>query len=194
MDYAHLMRTQKAYANHYADMPNDKQTVAKDLCWEFNRTLPSDTAKRHAIITQLFGDSTDLTFVEDNFHCDYGFNIHSEGMALLNYNCTILDTSPVTLGNGVFIAPNVTLACSGHAVNPAQRADGIGTSAPITLKDNVWIGAGTVVLAGVTIGEGSVIGAGSVVNRDISANVVAAGSPAKVIRKITEADRIAFER
>lgn len=124
------------------------------------------------------------------YNCDYGFNIHTHGLTVINYNCVILDTSPVNLGAGVFLAPGVCLACAGHALDPEQRAQGVGTSKPITLEDGVWIGANAVVCGGVTIGQDSVIGAGSVVTRDIPAGVVAAGVPCRVIRPITEADRI----
>lgn len=82
------------------------------------------------------------------------------------------------------------ISCAGHALDPQQRMGGVGTSAPITIKDKVWIGANATICAGVTIGEGSVIGAGSVVTRDIPAGVVAAGVPCKVIRPLTENDVI----
>ena len=82
------------------------------------------------------------------------------------------------------------IACSGHAILPEQRAQGIGTSKPITLEDDVWIGANATVCGGVTIGKGSIIGAGSVVVKDIPSGVIAAGNPCRVIRKITEQDRI----
>lgn len=112
--------------------------------------------------------------IEPSFHCDYGFNIHTHGLVFLNYNCVILDTSPVHIGADVFIAPGVCLACSGHAINPAQRAEDIGSSAPITIEDRVWIGANVTVCGGVTIGDGSIIGAGSTVTKDIPAGVIAA--------------------
>lgn len=105
----------------------------------------------------------------------------------------ILDTSPVNIGAGAFIAPGVCLACAGHSVDAEQRSCGICTSAPITLEDNVWIGANATVCGGVTIGEGSVIGAGSVVTHDIPPGVVAVGTPCKVIRSVTEKDKICSE-
>ncbi len=77
-----------------------------------------------------------------------------------------------------------------HAIDPEQRSQGIGTSAPIAIEENVWLGANVTVCGGVTIGAGAVIGAGSVVNHDIPANVIAAGVPCKVIRQITEKDKI----
>ena len=99
-------------------------------------------------------------------------------------------TAPVHIGANAFIAPGVCLACAGHAIVPEQRSAGIGTSKPIVIEDDVWIGANTVVCGGVTIGKGSVIGAGSVVNKDIPAGVVAVGNPCKVLRPITEEDRV----
>ena len=101
----------------------------------------------------------------------------------------ILDTSPVNIGANVFIAPGTVIACSGHAILSEQRAEGIGTSAPITIGNDVWIGANCTITAGVTIGDGSIIGAGSVVTKDIPSGVIAVGNPCKVMRNVTENDR-----
>lgn len=111
-------------------------------------------------------------------------------MTVINYNCVILDTSPVHIGAGAFIAPGVCLSCAGHSIDAEQRSTGISTSQPITLEDDVWLGANVVVCGGVTIGKGSVIGAGSVVTRDIPAGVVAAGVPCRPIRSVTPEDKI----
>lgn len=185
MDFLKIMKSHQPYRSSQFDMPTDLQAKAKDLCWEYNQLRPSNEKRKREIINDLFAESTDLTFIEPTFHCDYGFNIHFKGLAVIKYNCTMLDTSPITIGAGAFIAPGVVLACSGHSLDAKERVEqGIGTSAPITLKENVWIGANTTVMAGVTIGKNSVIGAGSVVNKDIPDNVVAVGSPCKVLRKI----------
>ena len=112
------------------------------------------------------------------------------GLTIINYNCVILDTSPVNIGKNVFIAPGVCISCAGHAIDKEQRAQGILTSKPITIEDDVWIGANSTVCQGVTIGQGSVITAGSVVNKDIPQGVVAAGVPCKEIRKVTKDDII----
>lgn len=183
-----------AYASGYENIPAKEQERAKQLCWEYNCTAPNERDRRSAILQELLGTCSPMTGIEPDFHCDYGFNIHTYGLVVINYNCMILDTSPVNIGAGTFIAPGVCLACSGHAVDPAQRSQGIGTSAPITIEEKVWIGANATVCGGVTIGTGSVIGAGSVVTRDIPAGVVAAGVPCRVLRPITERDRIAPER
>lgn len=185
-----LMRSGEPYAVSYLDMPNDLQPRAQRLCWEFNQLRPDDAEKRAQILSELFGTWHPRAVVKPTFRCDYGFNIHFSGFALVNYNCTFLDTSPIRIGEGAFIAPGVVLACAGHAVDPAQRAEGVQTSAPITVGNNVWIGANVVVCGGVAIGDGAVIGAGSVVTRDVPAGVLAAGSPCRVIRELGEKDRM----
>ena len=185
-----LMRSDAPYAVSYLDMPNDLQLRAQRLCWRFNQLDPEGTEAQAEILAELFGTWHPRVVVKPTFHCDYGFNIHFHGFALVNYNCTFLDTSSINIGAGTFIAPGCTLACAGHAVHPEQRAAGIQTSAPITIGDNVWLGANVTVCGGVTIGDGSVIGAGSVVTRDIPAGVIAAGVPCRVLRPIDERDRV----
>lgn len=185
-----IMKTNAPYCSDHRDMPSDLGRRAKTLCWEYNRTAPDEKEKRSEILQQLLGTCHPLTSIQPSFHCDYGFNIHTHGLTVINYNCVILDTSPVSIGANVFIAPGVCIACSGHAILPQQRAAGIGTSKPVTLEDDVWIGANCTVCGGVSIGKGSIIGAGSVVTKDIPSGVIAVGNPCRVLRKITEADRM----
>lgn len=187
------LKSSQGYVGQNRAIPGEWKEKARRLCWEYNQSAP-DQQTRSELLKQLLGTCHPLTFIEPAFRCDYGFNIHTHGLAVINYNCVILDTSPVHIGAGAFIAPGVCLACAGHALDPEQRAEGIGTSRPITLEEDVWIGANAVVCGGVTIGKGSVIGAGSVVTRDIPAGVVAAGVPCRVIRPVTEADRIPSEQ
>ncbi len=189
-----IMKSTVAYASGYENTPVKEQQHAKKLCFEYNQTAPDEKEKRLSILRNLLGTCSPMVNIEPAFHCDYGFNIHIHGFAFINYNCVILDTSPVNIGAGAFIAPGVCIACSGHAVEPEQRSQGIGTSAPITLEENVWIGANSTICGGVTIGAGSVIGAGSTVTHDIPAGVIAAGVPCKVLRTITDEDKISPER
>lgn len=123
-------------------------------------------------------------------YCEYGFHIHTHRLVFINYNCVILDTSPVHIGSNALIAPGVCISCVGHAMDVQQRAEWIPTSAPITLEDNVWSDAKVVICGGVIIGKGSIIGAESVVTRDIPAGVVAAGMSYRPLRPVTEADKI----
>lgn len=190
MDLLEIMKSQSGYCSNHTDMPTHLQDNAKSLCWEYNKTAPWEKEKRSEILQKLFGTCHPLTFIEPSFRCDYGFNIHTHGLTVINYNCVILDTSPVSIGANAFIAPGVCIACAGHSIDPVQRSMGVGTSAPITIEDNVWIGANATICGGVTIGEVSVIGAGSVVTKDVPAGVVAAGNPCRVLRPISEKDKL----
>ena len=193
MELHAILTGPNGYAGHNLTIPSQWKANAQQLCWDYNQS-PPDPEKRADILQKLFGTCHPLTFIEPSFHCDYGFNIHTYGLTVINYNCVILDTSPVHIGANAFIAPGVCLACAGHSLDAGQRAEGISTSRPITLEDDVWIGANAVVCGGVTIGKGSIIGAGSVVTRDIPPGVVATGSPCRPIRPVTDRDRIPPEQ
>ena len=194
MEILDILKSPEGYVAQNRMIPPELKEAAQRLCWEYNRSAPHQKQERQAILTELLGTCHPLTFIEPAFGCDYGFNIHTYGLAVINYNCVILDTSPVHIGAGAFIAPGVCLSCAGHSIHPGQRSEGISTSKPIRLEEDVWIGANAVVCGDVTIGKGSVIGAGSVVTHDIPAGVVAAGAPCRPIRPVTEQDRIPREQ
>ena len=113
------------------------------------------------------------------FYCDYGINTSVGRNFYTNHNVTILDCTKVTFGDNVFIAPNCVFSTAGHAIDSEQRGRGLEIALPITVGDNVWIGANVTVLPGVTIGSNTIIGAGSVVNKDIPEGVIAVGNPCK---------------
>jgi maltose O-acetyltransferase len=117
-------------------------------------------------------------------HVDYGENLHVGARTFINFNLIALDVAPITIGEDCQIGPNVQLLTPSHPVEPQARRDKLESARPISIGDNVWLGGGVIVCPGVTIGDNSVIGAGSVVTRDIPANVVAAGNPARVLREI----------
>ena len=189
-----LMNDPYGYISAYDAIPSSLQRKAKLLCAKYNQTSVDDGEKRQSILQELLGTCHPLTFIEPSFHSDYGFNIHTHGLTIINYNVVILDTSRVELGENCFIAPGCVLACAGHALDPSQRGDGISTSKPITIGKNVWIGANCTICPGVSIGDNTVIGAGSVVTKDIPEGVVAVGNPARVLRPINESDRIPLQR
>ena len=190
MDIRDIMASDDGYAGNLYNMPKEYASRAKDLCFKFNQLMPSQADEKKKILNELLGTYSGKGFIAPGFQCDYGKNIHMHGLAVINYNCVILDTSPVHLGDGVFIAPNVVISPASHPVDMEQRLKGIGTSKPVVLEDGVWIGASSVILGGVSIGTGSVIGAGSVVTKDIPAGVIASGNPCTVRREITERDRL----
>lgn len=185
---------EKAQAGYLYDANNDKEiiearTKCADLCYEFNNCRPSDTGKQNKLLHQILGKMKGDAVVTAPFYCDYGFNISVGANFYTNHNCTILDGARVTFGDNVFIAPNCVFSTAGHAIDARQRGEGLEIALPITVGNDVWIGANVSVLPGVTIGGNTIIGAGSVVNKDIPSGVIAAGNPCRVIREITEADK-----
>ncbi len=195
MDILSRIKEDKGFVGNAMHIPREAQAKARRLCWKFNNSDPDDPKAQRDILMRLFGTYYSSVYLMPSFWCDFGFNIHFKGFALVNYNCVFLDTSPIHIGRSVLIGPGVVLACAGHPIHSEQRcSSALETSDPITIEDGVWIGANSTVCGGVTIGEGSVIGAGSVVTSDIPKGVIAAGVPCKVLREITEVDRIAPER
>ena len=172
------------------NIPSDKQREAEALVWEYNQTRPTEIEKQRELLKKILGTYNDKVFIQHGIHFDFGFNTHFLGMAYINFNVTILDTSPVTIGDRCFIAPGVVISCAAHPVNSEQRGLGMEKSKPITIGEGVWIGANATVCGGVHIGDHSVVGAGAVVLKDVPADCVAAGVPAHVIRKITAKDMI----
>lgn len=115
---------------------------------------------------------------------DYGSNITVGARTFVNYNLTALDVAAITIGEDCQIGPNVQLLTPTHPLEPGPRRDKLEAARPIVIGDNVWLGGGAIVLPGVTIGDNSVIGAGAVVTRDVPANVVAVGNPARPVRNV----------
>ena len=162
---------------------------AKDLCIDYNMLKSNQLKEKEYIIKKLLSKIGNDFFITAPFYCDYGFNIEAGNNFYVNYNCVILDCAKVKFGDNVFIAPNCGFYTAGHPLDIERRNSYIEYAYPITVGDNVWIGANTAVVAGVKIGSGVVIGAGSVVVKDIPDNVLAFGNPCKVIREITDDDR-----
>ena len=178
----------------YDDGPlTDERVWAKSLCQEYNQMAYADREGRVAILARLLGKMGNGCWFDGPFWCDYGYNIEVGDHFYANHNCIILDGAKVTFGHHVLLGPNCAFYTTGHPLDPQQRQSMLMYSYPITVGDNVWIGGNTVVMAGVTIGSDTVIGGGSVVTRDIPSGVVAAGNPCRVLRKITDADRIKYE-
>jgi galactoside O-acetyltransferase len=183
-----LMKSGKLY------FCTDPELMKRQLCcldklYDFNQTRPSEMEKRMQLLAELLAEVGDGCYVEPPLHANWGCNTHFGKNVYANFNLTLVDDTDIFVGDSVMFGPNVTLATAGHPVEPELRRKVAQYNIPIHIGNNVWIGAGTVVLPGVTIGENSVIGAGSVVTKDIPANVVAVGNPCRVMRPINERDR-----
>lgn len=158
----------------------------KDKLKAYNNLRPTDLEAREKAIRELLGSCGSKPFVNQPFLCDYGVNIKVGERFFSNFNFTVLDEAYVTIGDDVFIGPNVSLYTACHSTNPVERNSRQEWAEPITIGNNVWIGGSVTVLPGVTIGDNCTIGAGSVVTRDIPANSIAVGNPCRVIKKIEE--------
>lgn len=186
------MRERIAMGELYTDMGEglpEERMRAKELAYDYNRTRPSNVAKRLALLHSIFGSVGENVWVEQGITVVYGTNTTIGNNCFINSNITLIDDYTISIGNGVAIAPNVTICATGHPVHHELRPHGVMYSLPVAIKDNVWIGTGVIICPGVTIGENSVIGAGSVVTKDIPANTIAVGNPCRVLREITDRDK-----
>lgn len=163
---------------------------AKDLCLEYNLIRPSDHAAQHRLIRELLGKTGHNFTITAPFWCDYGYNIEIGENFYANHNTVMLDCARITFGDNVFVAPNCGFHTAGHPIDYERRNQGLEYGHSITVGDNVWIGAAVQVLPGVSIGSNVVIGSGSIVVKDIPDNCVAIGNPCRVLREITDADKL----
>lgn len=152
--------------------------------WEFNNMCPDDTDGMKAIIRSLLGRCGERFHINQPFRCDYGCNIEIGENFFANFNLTILDEAMVTIGDNVFIGPNVSIFTACHPLEHDRRDTGVEWAESVRIGNSVWIGGNVTILPGVTVGDRSVIGAGAVVTRDVPADVVVGGNPARVIKRI----------
>lgn len=156
----------------------------------FNTTTEEEIEYRKQLIGELFEKTGKQYYIEPPFRCDYGCHISIGENFYANYDCIILDVNKVKIGNNVMFGPRVTIYTAGHPIDAKVRNTLLEYGKPVTIGDDVWVGGSTVINPGVTIGSNVVIGSGSVVTKDIPSGVIAAGNPCRVIREITEEDRV----
>lgn len=166
----------------------------KGVLYTYNQLPPWEEEERKMMMETLLGKTGQDFTILSPFYCDYGYNIEIGENFFANMNLIILDGAKVKIGDNAFIAPNVGIYTAGHPLDAEQRNRGLEYAYPVTIGNNVWIGAHVAILPGVTIGDGAVIAAGSIVTKDIPANALAAGNPCKVKRLITEEDRDKYKK
>jgi maltose O-acetyltransferase len=173
---------------YLADDPelNEANAAALDLMAAYNATTARQAPLRRALLERLLGAIGEGTGLRPPLYVDYGVHIRIGARCFANFGLVALDVAHITIGDDVQIGPNVQLLTPTHPVDPDLRKDRWEAAAPITIGDNVWLGGGAIVLAGVTIGADTVVGAGAVVTKDLPAGVVAVGNPARVVRTIGE--------
>lgn len=191
MDIRELMLSGKMYNDLTDELVKQReQTVF--LTNEYNRSFGQEGVYREAILRKFLKSIGEEVHFEPNFRCEFGFNITIGNHFYANFDCIMLDANTITIGDHVLIGPRVGFYTANHAIDAGERIAGGCYARPIVIGDGVWVGGNVDIMGGVTIGENSIIGAGSVVTKSIPPNVIAAGTPCRVIREITEQDKTGF--
>ncbi|MFT3876333.1 MAG: sugar O-acetyltransferase [Propioniciclava sp.] len=166
------------------------QTEALEDLYDFNVTRPSEGERRTELLKRMLASIGEGCYIEPPFHANWGGrHVHFGDHVYANFNLTVVDDGEIYVGDRVMFGPNVTISTAGHPVLPELRTRAAQFNLPVLIGNNVWIGAGALIMPGITIGDNTVIGAGSVVTRDIPADVVAVGNPCRVLRTIGDHDR-----
>ncbi|MDO2948717.1 sugar O-acetyltransferase [Aeromonas simiae] len=171
-------------------LDSDSEEVAKDrirgqaLLARLNATPAGEERERKALCRELFGHCPDSCWISTPFTCEFGRNIHLGEQCFFNFNVTILDVCEVHIGHHVLLAPNVQIYTATHSMDYRDRRRWEAFGQPVRIGDDCWIGGGAILCPGVTIGPRSIIGAGAVVTKDIPADSVAVGNPARVVRTL----------
>lgn len=185
------MLTGNPYYPYGKDLSYERNR-AREITYFINMANPNKIGEIEAAFKKLLGKIGEPFVFETPFHCDYGSNIEIGNNFYANFNLVILDCGKVTIGDFVFLGPNVSILTVGHPVHFEPRNTAYEHASPINIGNNVWIGSNVVINPGVTIGNNSVIGSGSVVTKNIPSNVIAVGTPCKVLREITEKDNVDY--
>lgn len=173
-----------------------------NLCSAYNQTFENETEKRADILEKIFAELGEGSRIQGPIQIHYGTHTHIGSGFFGNFNLTIQDDAPVTIGDRCNFGPNVTIVTPQHPLLPEERRalklkDGgekrVCYAEPVKIGNDCWFGANVVVCPGVTIGDNCVIGAGSVVTKDIPANSIAVGNPCRVMRTLGEADSMKYK-
>ena len=174
---------------YIADDPEigEASTAALDLMTAYNATSVRQAPLRRQLLERLLGSIGEGTEIRPPLYLDYGTHLRIGARCFANFGLVALDVAAITIGDDVQIGPNVQLLTPTHPVDPEPRRRKWEAAQPITIGNNVWLGGGVIVLPGVTIGDNTVVGAGS--TKDLPADVVAVGNPARVVKTLAAADR-----
>jgi maltose O-acetyltransferase len=150
----------------------------------FNKTSVTERLERTRLLKALFGSTGKRLYVEPFFACDYGSNIYLGDNFYANFGCVILDACEVRIGKNCMLGPQVGLYTATHPLDPTERSSGKEYGKPVSIGDDCWIGGRAVINPGVALGNNVVVASGAVVTKSFGGNVVLAGNPAKVIKRL----------
>lgn len=171
----------------------EMRTAVKELCWQLNALAPSERERHDELLRKIVGSLGEPCEVLTPFMVDYGFNVSIGEWSFINHDAYLMDCARIEIGSHVFIGPRFGAYTAQHPLVAEQRNTGLERALPIVIEDDCWLGGNVTIMPGVRIGRGCVIGAGSVVTRDIPAGSLAMGVPCRVVRQITDEDRITRE-
>lgn len=156
---------------------------ARQLLYDLNIKNFGNYSAYKTILEDLLPHAASDIRIEPPFFCDYGYNIYTGANVYFNFNCILLDVVPIRIGSNVLFGPNVQIYTATHPTDVYERQKGLEYGKPISIGNDSWIGGGVIISPGITIGERCIVGAGSVVTKDIPANKIVAGNPAREISK-----------
>jgi len=171
----------------------NEQLMYMDLLWEFNRLKPSQLKEKEQYLNNVFAECGEGCYIELPLRANWGgHHVHLGDHVYANSNLTLVDDGHIFIEDRVMIGPNVTIVTAAHPIEDSLRARGLQFNKDVRIGENVWLGAGVIILPGVKIGKNAVIGAGSILTKDIPENVVAVGNPCRILREVREHDREYF--
>lgn len=195
MSQVERMLAGKLYSCMVPDKKREEMNVKKAIFLDqFNATSFADYKTREELARKIFASVGKNFMINKPFYCDYGCHISIGDNFYANFDCIFLDVNRITIGNNVFLAPRVSIYTAGHPIDKDVRNTGLEYGYEVKIGNDVWIGGNTVINPGVTIGDDVVIGSNSVVTKSIPSGVVAGGNPCRIIRKITEEDKLYWEK
>ena len=173
----------EAFRTGDAELMENKKN-ARVLAEKYNHSSEDDLDYRKSLLRKLFGRCGEKIMIKPPFHCDYGYQISVGENFFANFDCVFLDAAPIEIGDNCMIGPKTCIYAISHPLDPQERQKNIGLPKKVVIGNNVWIGGGVTILPGVCIGNNVVVGAGSVVTKSFPDNVVIAGNPAKIIKRL----------
>lgn len=194
MNIKERMHNGSLYYSNDADLV-EEQLQCLEVLYDYNATRPSQQKERTELLKKMFAEVGEDCYIEPPLHSNWGCrHVHMGDGVYANFNLTLVDDTHIYIGNNVMMGPNVVIDSATHPIRPDIRKKQAQYNLPVYIGNNVWIGAGSIILPGVHIGDNSVIGAGSVVSKDIPANVVAVGTPCRVLREINDHDMQYYDK
>ncbi|MDO1605861.1 sugar O-acetyltransferase [Lactobacillus sp. YT155] len=174
--------------------PENRSDEGKAIAQQINNLPINNTKEIVEMERKLFKRTGKNLYINPPVQVDYGRHVEIGDNFYANMDCIFLDVNSIIIGDNVMVGPRTSFLTAGHPTDPEIRVDGYEFGYPIKVEDNVWIGGNCTIIGGVTIGKNSIVGAGAVVTKDVPADSIVGGNPARVIRKVGIEDKKKWAR